>query len=143
LILTTPPFYISLRTIQLLFKTFLSTIVDNTLYLPVFTLYLSYFREILMHLKWDNVYSSNIYSFFAYMIAHFSCYRKGKNNYFLIRNLILHADCYSCTHMQKSVILVLKKLLNLSFLLFKKIFFIKITVTYLKKKDKLNNRFFK
>jgi len=44
---------------------------------------------------------------------------------------------------RKNIILVLKKLLNLSFLLFKKIFFVKITITYLKKKNKLNNRFFK
>jgi len=54
--------------------------------------------------------------------------QKGKNNYFLARNLISYANCYSCTHMQKNVILVLRKLLNLSFLLFKKIFFVKIAL---------------
>jgi len=46
------------------------------------------------------------------------------------------------THAE-NVILVLKKLLNLNVLLFKKIFFVKLIVTYLKKKGKLNNRFFK
>jgi len=32
---------------------------------------------------------------------------------------------------------------NLNFLLFQKIFVVKLIVTYLKKKGKLNNRFFK
>jgi len=41
---------------------------------------------------------------------------------------LYHVDCYSCMHTQENVILVLKKLLNLSFLLFKKIFFVKITL---------------
>jgi len=44
-------------------------------------------------------------------------------------------DCYSYTYTQKNVTLMLKKLPNLSFLLFKKIFFVKIITTYLKKKD--------
>jgi len=46
------------------------------------------------------------------------------------------------SHTQKNVILVLKKLLNLSFLLFKKIFYVQITITYSKEQDKLNNHVF-
>jgi len=42
----------------------------------------------------------------------------------------------------KKFILVVRKLFNLSFLLFKKIFFVK-NCYLLKKKGKLNNRFFK
>jgi len=58
-----------------------------------------------------------------------------KNNYFL--TILSHADAIAYitmliaihVHTQKNVIL--------------EKFFVKITVTYLKKKDKLNNRFFK
>jgi len=81
-----------------------------------------------------------------YMLAHYHFFAtKRKNNYFFTRNLISHANCYLliCTHTQKNVVLVLRKLLNLNFLLFKKIFFVQIIITYLKGQDKLNNHVFK
>jgi len=65
----------------------------------------------------------------------------------LARDLISHADAiayitrrllFMYAHAEKCHSSA-KKLLNLNFLLFKKIFFVKLIVTYLKKKGKLNN----
>jgi len=49
----------------------------------------------------------------------------------------------TCFYGNERIVTSAKKLSNLNFLLFKKIFFVKLIVIYLKKKDKLNNRFFK
>jgi len=83
-------------------------------------------------IKFYNIPRKNINSSFEYMITHYHFLVTRRKKIIIFRQFYItrrcyclyhNIDCYSCTHTQKNIILVLKKLFNLSFLLFKKIFF--------------------